>query len=428
MSEGSAPATATTAGVPRPGLSIDPGDPVFVADPYPAYARVREAAAVWHPPGDHLWYLTRFADVHAAFRDRRLGTTFLHRYTPDDLGLAPDIPVWRDPRWADFQAFERWELLNLEPPIHTRLRRLVTEAFTPRTVEGLRSATEQRARGLLEPGRAAGSLDIVGSYAQQFSLGIICDLIGVPASDRETILAWSDDTVRMYEPMPPDEQRAASDAAAGSFRRYLLDLVAHRRAKAAADLLSALVEATVEGERLSDDQIVSTAMVLLMAGHEAAVNATANGVALLAAHPDEWQRIRRGEVTPRAAIEEVLRFDPPLQWFERWVLDDRFSVDGIEIPLGSRVALVLAAANRDPRRHRDPDRFDLGREDPTHLSLGGGIHFCIGAPLARLELETTLAQLARSEAELVIVPPAVRRPTFQFRGYDRLEIVLSKEG
>ena len=410
-----------------PGPLIDPADPAFVADPYPAYARVREATPVWHPDGGHLWYLTRFADVHAAFRDRRLGTTFLHRYTPDELGLAPDIPVWRDPRWTDFQSFERWELLNLEPPLHTRLRRLVTEAFTPRTVEGLRAGTEARARSLLEPGRAAGSIDLVGDYAQHFSLGIICALIGVPPTDETMILAWSDATVRMYEPEPSDEQQGLSNDAAGSFRRYLLDVVADRRHAPTDDLLSALVDASVDGERLTDDQIVSTAMVLLMAGHEAAVNATANGIALLAAHPDQWGRIRDGEVTPRAAIEEILRFDPPLQWFERWVLDDGFEVAGVPIPLGSRVALVLAAANRDPRRHPDPERFDVARPDTTHLSLGGGIHFCIGAPLARLELETTLTELARTEAELVVQPPAVRRPTFQFRGYDRLVVALSEE-
>jgi cytochrome P450 len=408
-----------------PGPVFDPSDPVFMADPYPAYARIREATAVWHPAEDHLWYLTRFADVHAAFRDRRLGTTFLHRYTPDELGLAPDVPVWRDPRWQDFQAFERWEMLNLEPPLHTRLRRLVTEAFTPRTVDGLRPGMEERARSLLAPGREAESIDLVGDYAQHFSLGIICGLIGVPASDEATILRWSDETVRMYEPAPSETQRRTSNDAAGSFRRYLLDLVTHRRARPTDDLLSALLEATVDDERLSDDQIVSTAMVLLMAGHEAAVNATANGIAALASHPDQWRAIRSGQVTPRAAIEEILRFDPPLQWFERWVLDDGFEVDGVAIPVGSRVALVLAAANRDPRRHPDPDRFDVGRTDTTHLSLGGGIHFCIGAPLARLELETTLTELARTEAELTILPPVVRRPTFQFRGYDRLVIALT---
>ena len=410
-----------------PGPIIVPGDPTFVADPYPAYAHLRESTPVWRPDGQHLTYLTRFADVHAGFRDRRLGTTFLHRYTPDELGLPPDVPVWRDPRWTDFQAFERWELLNLEPPVHTRMRRLVLEAFTPRTVDGMRDGMADRARGLLEPGRAVGSIDLVGAYAQHFSLGIICQLIGVLAADEPMLLRWSEATVRMYEPAPSDHQQHASNEAAGAFRRYLLDVVADRRRSPKEDLLSALLDATVDGERLTDDQIVSTAMVLLMAGHEAVVNSTANGVALLAGHPDQWRLIRSGDVEPRAAIEEILRFDPPLQWFERWALDDGLEIEGVSIPRGSRVALVLAAANRDPRRHPDPERFDITRGDTTHLSLGGGIHFCIGAPLARLELETTITELARTEDELIVVPPAVRRPTFQFRGYDRLVVALSEE-
>ena len=408
-------------------IPFDPLDArLSAADPCPAYARARAMGAVVRRPGDHLWYLTRHDAVHAAFRDRRLGTIFLHRFTPDELGLPPGIPVWRDQRWTDFALFEQWELLNLEPPAHTSLRRLVTEAFTPRTVEGMRSSIAERSRALLAQGREAGRIDLVEDYAQHFSLGIICDLIGVAPVDRETIKRWSDDTVGMYEPSPSLERRAAADRAAGAFRRYLLDLVAHRRRLPADDLLSALLDATVDGERLTDDQIVSTAMVLLMAGHEATVNATANGAAALAAHPGEWARIRRGEVSPRSAVEEILRFDSPLQWFERWVLDEGFAVEGVSIPPGSRVALMLASANRDERRWSGPDRFDVGRADTGHLSFGGGVHFCLGAPLARLELETTLTELARTEAELRVVPPAVRRPTFQFRGYDRLVVELGR--
>ena len=267
-------------------------------------------------------------------------------------------------------------------------------------------------------------MDLVGDYAQHFSLGIICDLIGVSPDDRETIKRLSDDTVSMYEPGRSDEQQATANQAAGDFRRYLLDVVAHRRAHPGTDLMAALIDATVDGERLTDDQVVSTAMVLLMAGHEATVNATSNGVAALAANPDQWRLLRTGEVTVRAAIEEILRWDPPLQWFERWVLDDDVEIAGTPLARGSRVALVLGAANRDPRKFPDPDRFDITREDTNHISFGGGIHFCIGAPLARMEIETTLNELVRSEEELVVLPGAERRPTFQFRGWERLEVAL----
>jgi cytochrome P450 len=408
----------------HPEVVIDPADPAFVADPYRAYAIAREIAPVFRQPGDHFWYLTRYADVHAAFRDKRLGRTFLHRYTPEELDLPPGIPTWRDPRWTEFQAFEQWELLNLEPPVHTRLRRLITEAFTPRAIEAMRDDIRQRARVLLEPGREAGSLELVGSYAQHFSLGIICDLIGVSPDDRETIKDLSDATITMYEPAPSDEQQARANRAAGEFRRYLLDVVAHRRDHPGEDLMTALIEATVEGERLTDDQVVSTAMVLLMAGHEATVNATSNGIAALAAHPDQWRRIRAGQIAPRTALEEILRFDPPLQWFERWVLEEGVEIAGIPVPLGTRLALVLGAANRDPRRYPDPDRFDISRAESSHLTFGGGIHFCIGAPLARMELEVTLTELASSEEVLALVEPAVRSPMFQFRGFSRLEIAL----
>ena len=410
------------------GLVLDAVSPAFAADPYPSYAIARETAAVFTQPGDHLYYLTRHADVHAAFRDKRLGSTFLHRYTPEELSLPANIPTWRDPRWTQFQAFERWELLNLEPPVHTRLRRLVLEAFTPRAVAALRAPIVERARSLLAPARERGSVDLVNEYAQHFSLGIICDLIGVSPDDRETIKRLSDDTISMYEPGLSDEQQARADQAAGDFRRYLLDVVAHRRANPGEDLVAALISATVQGERLTDDQIVSTAMVLLMAGHEATVNATSNGIAALAANPDQWRLLRSGEVSVRDAIEEILRFDPPLQWFERWVLDDGVDIAGVPLPLGARVALVLGAANRDPRRFPDPDRFDLRRDDTGHISFGGGIHFCIGAPLARMEMETTLTELLASEEELVVLPGARRRPTFQFRGFERLEVALHRAG
>jgi cytochrome P450 len=406
------------------GLVLDPADPGFAADPYPAYRVAREAGTAFRQAGDHRTYLTRWDDVHAAFRDRRLGSTFLHRYTAEELSLPADVPAWRDPRWTDFHAFERWELLNLEPPVHTRLRRLVLEAFTPRAVAALREPVAARARALLADGRERGTIDLVDGYAQAFSLGIICDLIGVAPEDRDTIKRLSDDTVAMYEPSAEDPTRARANEAARDFRRYLLDGIEHRRRHGGADLVAALLDATLDGERLTDDQVASTAMVLLMAGHEATVNATSNGIAALAAHPDQWRLVRDRDVSVRAAIEEILRFDPPLQWFERWVLDDGVELGGFALRPGSRVALVIGAANRDPRRFAEPDRFDIRRRDGGHLSFGGGIHFCIGAPLARLELEATIEELRRTEPQLRILPGAERRPTFQFRGWARLPLEL----
>ena len=318
-------------------------------------------------------------------------------------------------------------MLALEPPAHTRLRRLVLTAFTPRAIEAHRSDIAMRTQRLLEPYYARGHIDIVNDYAQPFSLGIICDLIGVNAQDRDSIKALSDAVVTMYEPAANDAQQAHANRAAGDFATYLRDVIAHRRHHPADDLMTALLDARIDGEHLSDEQIISTAMVLLMAGHEATVNATANGIAAFIAHPNEWQRLRRGECSVASACEEILRYDPPLQSFERWVLDDGFQIDGTSLPVGSRVALVLGAANRDPQRWDNPDTFDIGRDDANHMSFGGGIHFCIGAPLARLELQSTIAELVRTQPELVLNGQAVRTPMYQFRGFKSLEIGLHGE-
>lgn len=404
---------------------ITPEDASFAANPYPNYTRARNIGAIFRQPNDSLYYVTRYADVHAIFRDKRFGSTFLHRYTPEQLHLPSNIPRWRDPRWIDFQAFERWDMLALEPPAHTQLRRLVLEAFTPRAVAGMHDDIAQRAQSLLAPWREIGRIDIVNDYAQHYSLGIICDLIGVNPADRDTIKALSDAVITMYEPAASDAQQANANHAAGTFAGYLRDVILARRRQPGDDMMSALLSASIAGVRLSDDQIISTAMVLLMAGHEATVNATANGIYAFINHPEQWQRIRSGDVTPRSACEEILRYDPPLQSFERWVLEEDVVWDGVALPVGSRVALVLGSANRDTERWPDAARFDVGRSDANHMSFGGGIHFCIGAPLARLEMACTIAELARTQTELVCVGEATRTPMYQFHGFTRLEIALT---
>ncbi len=401
---------------------FDPADPAVAVDPYPTYAALREATPVWHSPSTGLHFITRHGDVHEAWRDRRLGSDFGSRPGFDGASQG-----WRAPQYADFQRFERWDMLALEPPDHTLLRRLVLAAFTPRAIEAQREGIVGRAGTLFDEALARGHVDLVRDIAEPLSLGVICDLIGVPSADGPYILDLSHAVVAMYEPSPSDDIKAHADEAAATFLGYVIDLVHVRRARPAADLLSGLLSATVDGGRLSDDQIASTVMVLLMAGHEASVNAASNGAAAFAAHPEQWHALRAGDVGLGTAVEEVLRWDPPLQYFTRWVLEDGFRVGGpggVAIDVGQRVGLMIGSANRDPRRYADPTAFRIARGDTSHLSFGGGIHFCIGAPLARIELAAQLLELARRVPDLVLDDGVVRRPSYQFRGYARLPIRL----
>ncbi len=404
-------------------LLFDPTDPATVLDPFPSYARLRAFGPVWRSPQSGIYFITRHADVHAAWRDKRLGSDFSQRYTAEEFITDPaDLQPWRDDRYADFKAFERWDMIALEPPDHTKLRRLVTTAFTPRSIEAQRSPASNLIHERITAARERGSLDLVRDLAEPLSLTIICELIGVPEPDRMRILALSHDVVSMYEPSPTDAIKDQANLAVREFVAYTSDLIKSRRLQPADDLLTGLIDATVDGEHLSDEQVTSTVMVLLMAGHEASVNAASNGVAAFGAHPDQWRALRSGETPAKVAIEEILRWDPPLQFFQRWVLDDGFEVQGVAIPRGAKVGLMIGSSNRDPEKYENPDAFVIARGETSHLSFGGGTHFCIGAPLARLELELLFSALAEALPEITLLPGAVRRPGFQFRGYVSLPI------
>jgi len=381
-------------------LLFDPTDPATALDPFPAYARLRGHGPVWHSPQNGIHFITRHADVHAAWRDKRLGSDFSQRYTPEEfIRDKADLQPWRDDRYADFKAFERWDMIALEPPDHTKLRRLVTTAFTPRSVEAQRGPASRLISERITAARERGSLDLVQDLAEPLSLTIICELIGVPEPDRMRILALSHDVVSMYEPSPSDAVKDRANLAVREFSAYTADLIRARRRQPADDLLTGLIDATVDGEHLSDD------------------------VAAFAAHPDQWQLLRAGAVPMKSAIEEILRWDPPLQFFQRWVLDDGFEVRGVQIPRGSKVGLMIGSSNRDPEKYENPDAFSIARGETSHLSFGGGIHFCIGAPLARLELELLFGALVEALPDITLLLGAVRRPGFQFRGYVNLPIV-----
>ena len=399
-------------------LGFDPGSAEFLLDPYPELNRVRERTPVFYDAGRERWFVTRHEDVRGCLRDKRLGRNFRHVLTPEEIGVPP-----LDPRWQAFWDSERWSLLWLEPPDHTRLRKLVAAAFTPRSVESLRAPAHELAVELLEPLAEEGEMELLYDYAQPFSIAVICRMLGVPLDRHRDLLDWSHLMVKMYEFDVPVEAAEAASRAAAEFQEYVRELIRERRATPRDDMVTALAEAEVDGGRLSDDEIVSTVIVLLNAGHEATVNTLGNGTLAFARHPDQWRRVVSGEVECQSAVEEMIRFDPPLQLFERWVLADDFVIGDVAIPLGAKIAMLFGSANRDPRIFEQPDEFDVGRANAAqHIGFGGGIHVCIGAPLARIELEASVAALRRYWPDFTLVEEPRRTGAFVIWGLESLRL------
>ena len=397
-------------------------DPNFIANPYPRLNELREQTPIFWDEQTNQWMLTRFEDVQAALRDRRLGRIYEHRFSHADFGRPEP-----DPRWADFYQHEKWSLLSLEPPDHTRLRSLVSRAFTPRSVSRLRPQTEAFADGIFdecqERARGGGTFDLVSEFAQPFSVAVICELLGVPASDTQQLLDWSHAIVKMYELSSSEEQQIAANTAATESMQYVRDLMAEKRRTPDDKLLSGLLAVSDEdGDRLTDDEIISTTIVLLEAGHEATVNALCNGVRALMKHRDQWQRLLSQEVTADDGIEELIRWDGPSQFFHRWVLEPDVTIAGHTFEVGDRVGMLFGSAERDPRRFDDPDTFDVGRADSGHIGFGGGMHFCVGAALARQELVVSLAGLVDRFPNLEMVEEPTYNPTFVIRGLKALHV------
>ncbi|MDP2293615.1 MAG: cytochrome P450 [Actinomycetota bacterium] len=396
---------------------FDPNDLGFIADPYPVLDALREATPIFWNEATSQWTLTRFSDVQETLRDRRMGRSYTHLYTHAQVGRAEP-----DPRWAAFQQHERWSLLCLEPPDHTRIRRLVAKVFTPRAVAALRPAVQGFSDELLDRCRERGEFELLRDYAQPYSVAVIASMLGVPRSDTQLLLDWSHAIVKMYELSTTDDVRAAADRAAGEYIEYTKALIAEKRRSPDGLLVAELVRVEDEGDTLTEDEIVSTTMVLLEAGHEATVNTLGNGMRAILRHPGEWQRVVGGEVPAKVAVEEMLRWDPPLHLFERWVLEEGVEIAGQRIEVGQEVAMLFGAAQRDPRRFENADRFDIGRGDTAHIGFGGGIHFCVGAPLARQEIEVSVAGLASRFPEIEMAAEPLYHPNFVIRGLTALHL------
>jgi pimeloyl-[acyl-carrier protein] synthase len=394
--------------------------PELLEDPYPWYAEQRAHGIRLYTlpqlPHARMWLLSHHAQVQTVLRDPRFRRQDFTKGAVKVLGEGPLS-----------SSYSLW-FLFMDPPDHTRLRGLVSKAFTPRTVEGLRGQIEALIEDLLDRQHDRPTFDLVGDFAYQVPVLVICELLGVPPSDRGRFGAWSAALARGLDNLTVADAEFIlhGNAAAAGLTDYFRELVAARRRAAGQDLLSALIAAEEAGDRLTEDELLATCVLLFFAGHETTVNLIGNGTLALLRHPDQLQRLRQQPGLIGNAVEELLRYDSPVQRTGRIAAED-VELFGVQIQRGDRVNMLVGAANRDPAQFADPDRLDITRPNASqHLSFAAGIHYCVGAPLARLEAQLAIAALLRRAPNLRLVdqqPPW--RPTFVLRGLQSLQVAWS---
>ncbi len=379
-------------------VQFNPMDPEFVADPYPMYHRLRAEDPVHHSPLG-FWVLTRYPDVMAMLRDPRLIKEPIAAFVAARFGMAvpPGLGL---------------SMLDRDPPDHTRLRGLVSKAFTPRALEKLRPGIQQIVDGLLDEAAGRGSMDLIEEFAYPLPVRVICEMLGVPVQDHERFKAWGLDIARGLDAimLPPDSpvgQRSVSGRRA--LAEYFRELIAERRAAPREDMLSALIAAEEAGDTLNEEELLATCILLLVAGHETTVNLIGNGTLALLRHPDQLRKLRESPGLIGTAVEELLRFDGPVQRTARIPSED-ITIGGQTIGKGEMVMPFLGAADRDPSQFPDPDRLDISRTDNRHIAFGMGIHFCLGAPLARMEGQIAINTLLARLPKLAL---ATDRPQFR---------------
>jgi cytochrome P450 len=404
-------------------VTPDLASPAFKANPYPFYARLRTEAPVWRVTlGDRrtAWLVTRYEDVARVLKDDTFAKDKLNAMDPEQRAKTPWVPGFLEP-------LER-NMLDLDDPDHARLRALVSKAFTPRIIERLRGRIEALCEELLDAmereRKREGGTDLVAGYALPLPATVIAELLGVPAEDHARFHRWSNRLVSVSSGR--DMLRALP--AALSFVRYLRNLVERRRADPEDDLITALIRAEEAGDRLSEDELLAMAFLLLVAGHETTVNLIASGTLALLEHPEQTERLRRDPSLTKTAVEELLRYASPVEMAtERYAREDA-EIGGRRIPRGELVLAVLGSANRDERHFEDPDVLDLARDPNRHLAFGrGGVHHCLGAPLARMEGHIALSALLRRfpGARLAMAPDILRwRRGLFLRGLEKLPLVL----
>ena len=391
---------------------IDFNDAAFVADPYLHLGELRsQGKPVWH--NDMNMFLAAVhGDANDVFRNKSLGRIFVDK--------QPDF------EWETFNWLHSDSILDSEPPKHTRLRSLVAKAFNRQKIEDMRPAIARITQQLLEDinlkVKAGESFDLIADYAEPLPVKIIADLLGFPESDEHLLRPWSQAIVKMYEVSPSQQYQLEAQAAAGEFAAYVRGLAEHRKKNPGSDLITDLAMVEENGEKLNSHELVATCILLLNAGHEASVNAFGNGMVAALKRPDQAKLLREN---PRAitetALEEFMRFDAPLQLFERTATKDT-QIGGVDIAAGQKIAALIGAANRDNGVFAHADEMDLTRDPNPHIGFGAGIHFCLGAPLARLEMSVSLPALWEKYPSMELSSEPIRRPTFVLRGYESVLI------
>jgi cytochrome P450 len=395
--------------------------PEFLADPYPFYAMLRSQRPVlWVPDmlGVGAWVVTGYSACSSALRNKQLGKEAARVVPPEKLAQIP----FESP---DAAARRKNDMLFTDPPRHTRLRGLVSQAFTPRTVERLRGHVAQIADYLLEQAAPRGQADLIRDFAFPLPVIVIAEMLGVPPEDRDQFKAWSSDMIASLSPVATPQDIKRLGAAIEMFDVYFRRIIEARRREPRADLISDLVRAQDAGDKLTMDEMLGTCRLLLAAGHETTVNLICNGALALFRNPKEREALAADPSLLPGAVEEILRYDSPVQLTVRFAMEDT-EVSGQGIKRGDAVLAVVGAGNHDPAQFSDPDRLDIRRENAqSHLSLGGGVHYCLGAPLARLEGQIAIgALLRRYPGAALSTAPLEWNPNPTIRGLKELPITL----
>lgn len=401
-----------------PTFSTNPSDPEFFQDPYPVYKKMHllGPAFLWKEYG-HVCF-AGFRSVNTILRDKRFGREITHIMSRKEAGL-PDIPEHLKP----FYAFEANSMLEREPPVHTRLRRLVNRAFVSRHIERLTPQIETLCHQLIDDFPINNSFDLLKAYCEKIPVIVIAELLGVPTSMADQLLDWSHKMVAMYQFNRSRDIEDQAVLATQQFSDYIKSVAVERRKEPRDDLLTALVQAESAGDSLSMDELVTTAILLLNAGHEATVHALGNSVKAILTSDIKPEQIFCDKNRTLSAVDELLRYDPPLHMFTRYVLED-CEIEGTELKKGQTIGLLLGAANHDDTRYENPDKLDFKRGGDGHISFGAGIHFCLGAPLARLEMSLALPILFERCPNIALNQRPKYADRYHFHGLENLSVVV----